>query len=55
MLGWLNERDEVVEKCSMIMKNKSVYEMLVEKRCKKIPVRNQEVNGRLYKYVLFGN
>jgi hypothetical protein len=33
MLGWLNERVEVVEKCSVIMKNKSAYKMLVEKTC----------------------
>jgi len=38
ILGWLNERVEVVEKWSMIMKNKSMYKMLVEKMCKKKPL-----------------
>jgi len=39
MLGWLNERVEVVEKCSMIMKNKRVYKMPVEKMCKRKPCK----------------
>jgi hypothetical protein len=37
MLVWLNERVEVVENCSAIMKNKSVYKIPVETMCKKKP------------------
>ena len=39
----VNERVEVVAKCSMSVKNKSVYIVLVEKMCKRNNVRNQEV------------
>jgi len=39
ILGWLNERVEVFKKCCMIMKNKNVYKMLVEKMCKKKPCK----------------
>jgi hypothetical protein len=42
----VNERVEVVAKCSMSVKNKSVYIVLVEKMCKRNNVRNQEVIGK---------
>jgi len=54
ILGWLNERVEVVEKCSMIMKNKNVYKMLVENMFKKKPCKKPLGKWKIV-CVFFGN
>lgn len=47
MLGWLNKKVEIAEKCSMNMKNKNAYKQLVEMMCKRKPHKKPRDNWKI--------